>query len=75
MCGNFFLEKTQKAFFKILRNLQKYIFARVSLLAKLQAGNLKLPEAAAGDGMQPFKRRLRHRCFLMKFANFLRTII
>ena len=32
-----------------LRNSQKNIFAGVSFLIKLQAGNLKLSEAATGD--------------------------
>ena len=41
----------QKMFLKILQNLQKNIFARVSFLIKLQAGNLKLAETAAGDGL------------------------
>ena len=34
---------------KILQNSQKYIFAGVSFLIKLQAGNMKLSEAATGD--------------------------
>ena len=41
----------QKMFLKILQNLLKNIFARVSFLIKLQAGNLKLAETAAGDGL------------------------
>ena len=36
---------------KILQNLQKDIFAGVSFLIKLQAGNLKLSEAVTGDVM------------------------
>ena len=36
----------QKIFLKILQNSQKNIFGRVSFLIKLQAGNLKLSEAA-----------------------------
>ena len=36
-------------FLKILQNSQMSIFAGVSLLIKLQAGNLKLSEAATGD--------------------------
>ena len=39
----------EKMFLKILRNSQKNIFAGVSFLIKLQAGNLKLSEAATGD--------------------------
>ena len=38
-------------FLKILQNSQKNIFAGVSFLTNLQAGNLKLAEAAAGDGV------------------------
>ena len=34
---------------KILQNSQKNTFAVVSFLIKLQAGNLKLSEAATGD--------------------------
>ena len=41
----------QKMFLKILQNSQKNIFAGVSLLIKLQTGNLNLPQAAAGDGL------------------------
>ena len=36
-------------FLKILKNSQKNIFAGVSFLIKLQAGNLKLSEATTGD--------------------------
>ena len=36
---------------KILQNSQKNIFAVVSFLIKLQAGNLKLSEAATGDAL------------------------
>ena len=39
----------EKMFLKILQNSQKNIFVRVSFLMKLQARNLKLSEAAAGD--------------------------
>ena len=49
----------QKMFLRILYNLQKNIFVRVSLLIKLQPGNLKLSQAAIGDALQNF------------FANFL----
>ena len=38
-------------FLKILQNLEKNIFAGVSFLTRLQAGNLKLEETAAGDGL------------------------
>ena len=38
-----------KDILKILQNLQKNIFAGVSFSIKLQAGNLKLSEAATGD--------------------------
>ena len=37
---------------KILQNSQINIFALVSFLIKLQAGNLKLSEAATGDVQQ-----------------------
>ena len=36
---------------KILQNSQKNTFAVVSFLIKLQAGNLKLSEAATGDAL------------------------
>ena len=36
-------------FLQFLQNSQKSIFAGVSFLTKLQARNLKLAEAAAGD--------------------------
>ena len=36
----------KKMFFKALQNSQKNVFAGVSFLIKLQAGNLKLSEAA-----------------------------
>ena len=39
----------QKMFLKILQNSQIRIFASVSFLIKLQAGNLKMSEAATGD--------------------------
>ena len=39
----------EKMFLKILQNSQKNIFAGVSFLIELQAGNLKLSEAATGD--------------------------
>ena len=39
-------------FLKILQNSQKNIFAGVSFLTKLLAGNLKLAEAASGDSLQ-----------------------
>ena len=39
----------EKIFLKILQNSQKSIFSGVLLLIKLQAGNLKLSEAATGD--------------------------
>ena len=39
----------EKMSLKILQNSQKNIFAVVSFLIKLQAGNLKLSEAATGD--------------------------
>ena len=39
----------QKMFLKILQNSQKIIFAGVSFLIKLQAGNLNLSEVATGD--------------------------
>ena len=39
-------------FLKILQNSQKNIFAGVSFLTKLLAGNLKLAEVAAGDSLQ-----------------------
>ena len=39
----------QKMLLKILQNSQKNIFAGISFLSKLQAGNLKLSEAATGD--------------------------
>ena len=39
----------EKTLLKILQNSQKNIFAGVSFLIKLQAGNLELPEAATGD--------------------------
>ena len=39
----------EKIFLKILQNSQKRIFSGVSFLIKLQAGNLKPSEAAAGD--------------------------
>ena len=42
----------QKMFPKILQNSQKNIFAGVSFLTKLLAGNLKLAEVAAGDSLQ-----------------------
>ena len=37
---------------KNFANSQKNIFARISFLIKLQAGNLKLSEAATGDVLQ-----------------------
>ena len=39
----------EKMFLKILQNSQKNVFAGVSVLIELQAGNLKLPEAATVD--------------------------
>ena len=39
----------QKIFSKVLQNSQKYSFAGDSFLIKLQAGSLKLSEAATGD--------------------------
>ena len=36
-------------FLKILQNSQINVFPQVSFLIKLQAGNLELSEAAAGD--------------------------
>ena len=39
----------EKMFLKHFRNSQKNIFAGVSFLIELQAGNLKLSEAATGD--------------------------
>ena len=39
----------EKMFLKNLQNSQKSIFAGVFFLMKLQAGNLKLSEAANGD--------------------------
>ena len=39
----------KKMFLKILHNLQKNVFDGVPFLVKLQAGNLKLSEAATGD--------------------------
>ena len=39
----------KKMFLKILQISQKNVFAGVSFLIKLQAGNLKLSEAATGD--------------------------
>ena len=52
---------SQKMFLKIhIKN----IFARVSILTKLQAGNLKLAEAAAGDLSQSIKQVV-----LKNFAN------
>ena len=41
----------QKMLLKTLQNSQKNNFAGGSFLIKLQAGNLKLAEAAAGDGL------------------------
>ena len=41
----------EKMSLKILQNLQKNIFAVVSFLIKLQAGNLKLSGAATGDNL------------------------
>ena len=38
-----------KKILKILQNSQKNVFAGVPFLIKLQAGNLKLSEAAVGD--------------------------
>ena len=38
-----------KMFLKLLQNSQKNIFAGISFIIKLQAGNLKLSEAATGD--------------------------
>ena len=42
----------QKTFLKILQNSRKNIFSRFSFLIKLQAGNLKLSEAATGDVLE-----------------------
>ena len=39
----------KKIFLNILQNSQKNVLAGVSFLIKLQAGNLKLSEAATGD--------------------------
>ena len=39
----------KKMFLKILQISQKNVFAGVPFLIKLQAGNLKLPEAATGN--------------------------
>ena len=39
----------QKMFLKILQNSQKNFFTGISFLIKLQAGSLKLSEAATGD--------------------------
>ena len=39
----------EKISLKILQNSQKNIFAAVSFLTRLQAGNLKLAGAATGD--------------------------
>ena len=39
----------KKVFLKILQNSQKNVFAGVPFIIKLQAGNLKLSEAATGN--------------------------
>ena len=39
----------QKILLKILQNSQKTIFPGIPFLIKLQAGNVKLSEAATGD--------------------------
>ena len=39
----------EKMLLKILKNSQKNIYSGVSFLMKLQAGNLKLVEAATGN--------------------------
>ena len=39
----------KKIFLNILQNSQKNVYAGVSFLIKLQAGNLKLSEAATAD--------------------------
>ena len=39
----------KNVFLKILQNSQKRVFAGVPFSIKLQAGNLKLSEAATGD--------------------------
>ena len=39
----------QKILLKILQNSQKNIFPGIPFLIKLQAGNVKLSEAATGD--------------------------
>ena len=39
----------KKMFLKVLQNSQKNVFAGVSFLIKLQAGNMNLSEAATGD--------------------------
>ena len=36
-------------FLKILQSSRKSIFAQISFIIKLQAGNMKLSEAATGD--------------------------
>ena len=41
-----------KMFLKILQNSQKYVFAGVSFLIELHAGNLKLSETVTGDVLQ-----------------------
>ena len=42
---------SQKMFLKILENLKKKVFAGVSFLTKLKAGNLKLSETTTGDDL------------------------
>ena len=42
----------QTMFLKILQNSQKNIFAGISFLINLQAGNLRLSETATGDDVQ-----------------------
>ena len=52
----------QKEFLKISKNSDETINVGVSFLVKLQASSCNL-----------IKKRLWHRCFPVKFANFLRT--
>ena len=52
----------QNVFLKISQNSQISIFARVSFLVELQAGNLKLLEAALVFQNQSFIDHLQNRC-------------
>ena len=62
---------SQKIFLKILQNSQKNIFAGFSFLTKLQAGNLKLAEAATGD-LESLLESLFNKVEVLRACNFIK---